>query len=139
MIFKKKGTRMSKTKEAEPVLEETAEPKTESEEKPQAVVEKPSRVEPESHVQVTAAKAVVEVPIDCDDVVQTDALVNHIATAKALASSKVSKIIKVARNAKTKATETRPMLNMAAKKVVVEVTFEPAVGEDIVKAAQEAV
>lgn len=100
---------------------------------------KPTREEPESSVVVTASGAIIEVPLDCDDKPETDVLLNQMAIAKVLAVSKVSKVIKAVRNSKTRAVESRPILDMAAKKLVIDVTFEPAVNEDFVKSAQEAV
>jgi len=98
--------------------------------------EKPKRQEPKVDIEIGTAKAVIEVPLDCDDKPEVDVLVNQMATAKALALSKSRTIIKAVRNSKTKAMEGRPVLDPAAKKIVVKVAFEPPISEDFVKAAE---
>lgn len=139
MVFgRAKGEKnMSKDEKVEVPVEKKVEKKAEA-----PVVEvpkKPVRKEPESNVEVGTSGATIEVPLNCGDKPEADALLNQMAVAKALAASKASKVIKAVRNSKTIAKEGRPVLDMAAKKVVVELTFEPAIGENFVKAAQEAV
>ncbi len=140
MIFgRAKGEKdMSKDKVVEVPVEEAVEKKTEAPVVEEAPKE-PKHKEPETNIEINASGAVVEVPLDCGDKPQTDMLINQMSVAKALALSKIRTIIKAVKNSKTIAKEGRPVLDMVAKKVVVELTFEPAIDENFVKMAQEAV
>jgi len=117
----------------EPVEEEVVEPAAEEAPK------KPERKEPECNVEVTAASATIQVPLDCGEKPELDVLAGLMSTAKALAVSKARTIIKVTRHAKTTVNEGRPVLDLAAKTVVVRLGFDPQLLEDYVKAAEEAV
>lgn len=113
------------------------------ENKEEVVVErapvKPKRKEPETNIKISTSSAIIEVPLDCGNKPETSTLINQMATAKALAGSKARVIIKAVRNAEAKAIESRPVIDMAAKKVIMEVSFEPPIEDDFVKVAQESI
>ena len=121
------------------VSEDVKEVKKEVTEQVVETSKKPKRKEPKVDISVASSSAVIEVPVDCGDSPEVDALIGQMATAKALAMSKARIIIKAVRNSKTIAVESRPVLDLSGKKLIVNVTFKPAINEDFVELAQESV
>ena len=94
------------------------------------VVETP---QPKAKVDMSADKALIEVPVlDADNVRET---VNRINDASRIAVSTAQAITKKVRHARVQNITTQPVLDWEAKKVSVEVAFEKPLASEYVAAA----
>ena len=108
-------------------------------EKPKTPVsEKPKRQEPKFDVQVTPAKLVIDIPIECEDVAEIPDLRNEVAKAEALTKTLVGKAHQAIRAQKSGAAVARLTLDLVEKKVVQTITFEPPLNAEGVAEVKKA-